>query len=613
MKINPTKISKMQTGGYLTYRPLTMPPEVIPEEDEPSAADIKKAQKADAGVPLGIDDKSMQKLLGNGITNDVMAFSQTMSKVELEYQNLSDSEKEGPKGRHLRSLLKGNFAELNALIRSKDLFTAAMTKASANGGLEEFAVVPGAFIVKKEDGTLDKVSFSQFAKDRNSGTLAYKPLTNAELAKEREYNKNLTGNSAVFSILEYSKGIEQVQKEVLTIATGLGKISQSTSTGAYDEGTIEAIREATVAAKQGMFKVKETQSMSTNKPQIEKAKQAMWSTLSDNSKNVLRARAAFLEEDPSKLEQRAALLAMDLLDSRLDQSQNSVSDMMATKGSGSGSGGSGDALTNMGEREAAELGKSQVESLSLLSDLGVNIQSRMYTVPLKDVTREKDGMNLKVSVANSGLAEWGFVNRASTLDGQKIDPNNTIFTGEAFYTRLPVIKLANGAFVLDEEGAKRLAQANEEIEKLPEGQRKEYNKETIRQKYNVHKLTIEKVFIAEAASYDTQYRMLGLLGKRDGKYFKEADKATKQLLGQTVDPEEEGIRYGLDYKAYKHAIIIPAKGNGRFADGNSLLMPKSGVDTTNEKRGNSYSSVDFRGSAFYNAGKPDFSVEAINK
>ena len=614
MKINENKISKLQTGGYLQYRPLTRQPDVIPEQETAPAAKQGRAAKDDSGI----DDKGLEKLLGNGITNDVMAFSDQMKLVENEYASLSDVEKEGPKGRHLRQQLKGNFGELNALLRSKVTFDNAIAKASAAGGLEEFAVVQGGFVVKQADGNLGKISFSQFAKDKASGEMNYKTLTNSELAREREYNKGLIGNNSVFSILEYSKGIHNVQKEVLDIAGGLGKTSNSTSTGAYDEGTVEAMREAKIAAGQGLFKVKESQSMSTNKPQIERAKQVMWSMLPDNSKNVLRARAAMLETDPSKVEQRAAMLAMDLLDPRVDQAQTSVTDMAYSKGAkATGGKGGSDPLGEVGEREAAINGKTQQEHMELLSDYGVDIQTRMNVLPKDDITRKnKDGVIVPTTVASSELGKYAYVNQATALNGDKIDPTQTMFTGEAYYTRIPVRKQANGGLTLDEEGAKKLASAENEIRNLPPAQDNKMNRERIMQKHGANALNIQEVVIAEAASFDDKYTFWGLRGKRDSKYFKDADGATKQLLQEVVDPDGKGATNWIDYKSYKHLVIIPSKGErtARYADKNALYAPKSGWDLTNPLDQTRTAGKLFPGSAFQTTGAQNqFGIDQLDK
>lgn len=612
MKINSERIQAYQAGGYLTYRPLTRPPEAVGEmptddSDQPKAGSRAAAKKE------GLDDSAMDKLLGNGITTDVMEFSQQVQQAETEYANLSETEKDSAKGRHLRGILKGNFGQLNALLRAKDTFDKAVTQASANGALEEFAVTSGAFVVKRADGTLSKVGFQQFAKDKNSGKLDYKPLTNAELAKEREYNKSLTGDSSVFSILQYGKGIEQVKKEVLGIAEGLGKSSESSSTGAYDDGTIEAMREAKLQAGQGIFKVKESSSRSTNQPQIERAKQVMWSTLSNNSKDVLRARAAMMENDPSKVESRAALLAMDLLDPRLEQSQSHTSDMMATKGGKTGSGGGGaDPLANTGSREAAAIGKTQQESLELLSDYGVNIQSRMYALPIEDTSRvDKDGVIKKVPLNSSMIASYAKMAQASTLDGQKVDPNNTIFTGDAYYSRLPVRSGPGGTMILDEEGAKRLAAAEEEISKLPAAQQQyPQMREAIKMKHGAGNLNIQEVIVAEAASYDNKYTMWGLRGKRDPKYFKDADEETERQLGEAVDPESKGARNYVDYKAYKHLVIIPSKGEmaARFTDKNQIYTSKGAYNT--ENIGPQTSSRSYGGASAF-AGPQNFTMDAL--
>lgn len=615
MKINIERISKHQAGGYLTYRPLTKPPEAVGglDEDDSSAPRGRAAAKDKDDV----DDKSLDKLLGNGITTDVMQFSNELKAAENEYASLTDSEKEGAKGRHLRGMLKGNFAQLNALIRSKDTFDKAVTTATANGAMEEFAVTNGAFVVKKLDGTLSKVGFQQFTKDRNSGELSYKPLTNAELAREREYNKSLTGDSSVFSILQYGKGIEQVKKEALEIAAGIGSSSASESSGAYDEGTIEAMKEAKLAAGQGMFKVKESSSQSSNKAQIERAKQVMWATLSNNSKDVLRARAAMTEKDPSKVEQSAALLAMDLLDPRLDQASTHTSDMVATRpgkaAGGKGGSGGADPLADTGAREAAAIGKTQEDHLEMLSDYGVNIQSRMYALPIEDTTRtDKDGVIKKVPLNSSGLAKYAYMDKASTLDGQKVDPNNTIFTGDAYYSRLPVRRGPGGTLILDEEGAKRLAAAEEEIAKLPESQRTRTMEEAVKMKHGAGNLNVQEVIVAEAASYDNKYTMFGLRGKKDSKFFKDADGETERQLGEAVDPDSKGARSWVDYKAYKHLVIIPSKGEtaARFADKNNIYTPKRGYDTTG--MGPQSSSRSYGGSSSQPV-NPAFTIDALKQ
>jgi len=601
MKINTEKISIYQAGGYLTYRPLTAPPEQALTPEQPSTSRVgKAASDEDDG------DKTLQKLLGNGITNDVIQYSDQITAAESQYQSLTDSEKEGPRGKHLRGIIRGNFGEINALLRTKNDFDRSVAKATANGALEEFAVTPQGFVVKKADGSIGQVSFAQLTKDKAAGELGYKPLTNSELAREREYNKQLTGNTSVISILDYGKGISEVQKEVLSIASGIGKTSTSNSTGAYDPETVEAMKEAQLKAGQGVFKVKESTSTSTNAPQIQRAKQVMWSTLGENSKNVLRARAAFLEKDPALVEQRAALLAMDLLDPRLEQSSSSTTDMAFTKGA-SGKGGSGgkDGQADLGATEAAVQGKTQVEHLSLLSDYGVNIDSRMYVLPKDDITKkDKDGVITPTSLASSELSKYGFISKATALNGDKIDPNQTIFTDEAYYTRIPVKRLSNGGLAIDEEGAKKFAAAEEEIARLPESQRSEMNKQTIRQKYGAQNLDVQEVILAEAASYDNKYTFGGLRGKRDAKYYKDADDQTEKLLGQVIDPDSKGPRNWIDYKAYKHLVIIPSKGEAaaRFKDKNSLLVPKSGYDVTNPNRPEQTSSRSygggFNGSAF---------------
>lgn len=573
MKVNE-RVKSYQAGGYLTYQPLPMIPEAQPQV-EGGGQDPSKTKAAE-GEDTYLEKSILSKMLGQGITTDVMAYSDQLQGAYQEYNAMNDFQRNSYRGKHLRTILKGDMGQLNALIRSKTTLDNSIQKATANGAMEEYAVTNNGMVVKDvSTGKVTQVSFQQFAADNNNKDKKYEALTNAQLAEEREYNKQLIGNSGVFSILNYGKGMEKIKEEIMKVTQNLGRTANSVTNASFERGDAQDMQELITAAKQGVFKAKSGESTDTNSPQIEAAKLAMWANLSENSKAVLRARAANTVQNPSDIEKMAQTMAASLLDPQTTTISSKVYDETLRGGGKAGGAGANEKMANMGATEMAFHGRNDATPLSMIGDYGVKIDGMGYALPPQLYT---DSENKRLPLSSAGkLNQVAYLSKAFAADGSTISPNNTMIIGDAYFAKLPVIKDENGNMKIDQEGAKKWAQFEDEFSRLPQSQQTPMKESELKQKYNVSNLQIERLVVAEAASYDNKY---SIFSDRNEDYYKKLDKETEKLLAETVDPDSKGPRSGIDYAAHKHLVFMPAKqeASARFADNNSARVAERVYD-----------------------------------
>lgn len=563
------KIEKLQAGGYLSYQPLP----IIPDAQTPQVAPAEKEDDKDKKDGY-LDKEVLGKMLGSGITTDVIEYSEKLEQAHSEYASMSDFQKASYKGRQIRSLLKGDMGQLNALMRSKNMFDKSIETAKSNGALEEFAVTDGAMVVKERStGKVTAVSFAQFAQDKDAESPKYQALTNAQLAEEREFNKQLISNTTVFSVLNYGKGIEKVKAEIFASVQNLGKDKKSVQNGEFTQMDPEDVQNFVQAAQQGMFKVKSGQSIETNSPQLEKAKQAMWLNLSDNSKNVLRARAANQVGDSADIEKMAMTMAASLLDPQESTSISKTYDESMRAGAKGKGGGDKEKMADLGPNGQAYAGGTNMVPLSQIGPFGVNIEGFGNALPVSNYTNEK---NERVSLRNAGkLNELSYLSKAFTVNGDQVQPDTTVITGDAYVSKLPYTIDAQGNYKIDEEGSKRWAEYEKALGQIPEQERTALKQSELKTKFDVQNFKVKKFIVAEASSYDPSF-----WGSRDENYYQKLEGPELDMLGELVDSKEDNVRDWIDNSAHKHLIFIPAKDEATFnnVDKNYMRVPESVYD-----------------------------------
>lgn len=326
MELNEDKlIRKYQVGGSI-YQPIPLMPTSaapgIPASAAPEDSKSKGSGNDDDDGPLS--KKVMEKLLGEGLVNEVMAFSQEINKAYSMYNSLSDFEKNTSFGQELRRTMKGDIGTVTQMLRNRQNFEDGIKQVKDQGAYSDFAITAGGVIVKDmESGRVGEMSTEAFTEAAKSGK--YKILTNSELAKEREYNPQLINNVKSLDALTYAIGSKTVKNEISEILSNLGSTDKEKSLAAYQ--LHGAAQQLAGAAAQGVYKIEEMAGNSNNFQQLKMAQTAMWNHLSPNAKSLLKARAAAMGVGADNLDEAAKELAVQVIASKATSKDSSTSNI----------------------------------------------------------------------------------------------------------------------------------------------------------------------------------------------------------------------------------------------------------------------------------------------
>ena len=592
MKVN---IQKLQAGGYLNYQPVS----TAPTPQQPQQAQQASQQGQGDDIESYMDPAIMRRMLGKGITTDVMQYSQQMQSAFQQYQYMNDFQRNSYQGRQIRMMLKGDIGQLNALVRSKQDFDNAVSDAKSKDALGELAATNSGMVVRDNDsGKITEVGFAEYAKNKNK----YNALTVGQLAEQREYNQSLVGNSGVFSVISSAVGMPKVQEEVYKAIEKIGHSTVSSANGSFQSDQIDNISQLAEAAKSGAFKIKSGESHETNAPQIKMAQQALWMNLSPGAKATLRARAATMTTKPEEIDGVAYNMMSALLNPHLETKDTQTFDESMTKSGKASSGGLSGKMSDWGPHGQAFSMANDVVPLSQISPNGVRIDGFAAAIPNEDYTG-KD--NERVPLANTKLAGLGYISQAFTANGDKVDPNLTSVTGDAYVTELPFTDDGNGNYKIDTEGAKKFAQyiaakrnsgVNYNQDGSPATQEDAQKDAQLREQTGVSNMATKKFIVANVSSFDNSY-----FTSRDKDYYHNIEGSDKEALQKILDPDGSLTKHFHFFQndAHQHVIYIPAKGlkTWNAADKNYAKVPQEAYEITQGYgRGNDGSS--YRGTPY---------------
>ena len=468
------KVSSFQSGGpFMIYKPLPMAPVAQPVTGAPSG-DPSGTAKSEGVVP----DAFVKEMLGKGLTNDVIAFTDEVNKAYKYYESLSDMEKESPLGAHLREIMKGDKGKLNQMSRAAKAYDDAVKVIRDNDSGSDFAVTNRGVIVKDmKTGKLAEVSHADYAENYSSDS-QYKMLTNSELMTERENNPLLVGDLQSLEVLTKAIGISQIRDKIRESLANLGSDSKSSSNGYLFAGNNESV---VLGAKQLMgdtensvsryFKRTEEGSAENNDRQIEAAAIAMWANLDNNAKSQLRARAVQQGAKGEDIETVARGMAISLLDPARKTSSSTKVDTDYEAGlSASGrSGGGSETTTNVEyfSQFAANDGDDVQFTLTLgdENDWGLNLYGKeIGAIP-------QDGKPMPGGTRLSDLHDFlANVNTKSiTFGGKQMNPEEAdaiVYSGDSLkLTKIPATAGANGQPVPDLSNLESYGKMQDEISK----------------------------------------------------------------------------------------------------------------------------------------------------
>jgi len=553
------KVSKYQAGGYLTYQPLPVVPQEQPQvASAPDTSTSKKDKEVD-----GLDDDILKKMIGEGITTDVMAYSDQVKAAYQRYAMMDDNMRNSYMGKQLRQMMKGDLGQLNMLARSKKYLDNNIEKAKAQNGLDEGAISSnGQVFVKDANGKVATLSLSEFNADHNSKESKYQLLTNAQLAEEREFNPQLLGNNNITNVISFAVGMDKVKEEVYKAASDLGNTTTNSISGAYGDGENSDMDALKSAVASGAFKIKDGTVDSTNRPQIEKAQAQLWAGLSAGAKATLRLRAATMVDKPNDIEQKAKDLAAEMLDPRSTVMHKEIHDETFKKLTGGKGSTAGDKPTDFGQFEMAFNLRSNVTPLRIDLPKGATVETTAAMVPAL-ANQGKDGVAVSLQ-DNTNMRRIANVNSAFTVNGDKVNPRDTAIIGNSYIQWLPVIKGADGTMQIDQEGAKKWAAIQKANPNTPQSE--------LAIKYGLS-LNLHKLVASEAASFGDS--TIGWFDpRRDSDYYTPLDDATSKYVQDIVDPKHQRVHNTFNH-ASKHWIFMESldQASWREADNNHATLP----------------------------------------
>lgn len=470
-------ILKYQQGGGMAgwgfYKPLPL----LQPNNEPQ----KPTEGSSSGASdFGLDKDILKAMLGEGVTNDVMAFSKEIEEAGTIYMSLSEMERDSNYGRMLRSKMKGNLGELNSLKRSKKLFDEAIQSVEDKDADSDYAVTSRGVIVKDmASGRIAEINLNEYNKLKGNSDI--KILTNAELIAEREYNPHLTNDSKSIQALKKAVSIKNVKEEVLKTISSLGSTSNSMSDEnmffySGDSNAVKnGVKELMKFGAKGYYKISEMAKETSNVNNLKLAMETMWDNLSDNSKMLLRTRA--VQEGHTDYEARAKELALSMLspsastDTEVKTGIAYDSKMTEDASSSSSNDGNEEALTSDFGYYQLLVGHAGNNSTMQIQDTDGNVMSLPGTTPggfrnsKGELVGEGSLRNVKDVINN--LVDV----RRITFGGNAIQPKDidaiVYDGGNVLNVKMPVkIDPDNGLEVPDLDMASKINQAREEVKGL---------------------------------------------------------------------------------------------------------------------------------------------------
>ena len=181
------KVNKYQTGGLIAVQ--SLPFQSYPTSSgEETTKSKKQSSSSTDDDDSKLADALLKQMVGKAITNDVMQYKSDIDNGYSRYQQMGELERNSFEGRRLKDFISGrDFSQISRLQRSKELFDKAIETVEENKSYDEIAITTnGVIAMNQENGNIENVNLSDYAKDISEGNNKYKALTNAELINLRE-------------------------------------------------------------------------------------------------------------------------------------------------------------------------------------------------------------------------------------------------------------------------------------------------------------------------------------------------------------------------------------------------------------------------------------------
>jgi len=449
MRIN---IQKLQAGGgLLTYRPT---PSFQQQEAPP-------APPAEAPI----SDDLLDKMVGAGITNDVMEYANEVNAKFNAYSTMPESLRNSSVGRTIRQSLKGDRGRLNEILRSKKYFDDTIeTKKKA---MSEYAIKDGQVLVKDADNNIANMSLAQYSQNLQSEEPKYKAMTNDELRIARETDPRFAGNNTLIDILSHATSTDEVTERVRKALTDIGSFTKGQADVSYEQQQIADGANAALNKGLSYVKTSEGEFKQSNAENLKRAGNAMWANLDPDSKDLLRMKVVQTNlYKPEQIESAAMGLALSLLhpkETEIDKSTSGEGKPGTTKTGGAGSANK----AILGYWKASVTGEGVPEEISVLNGDSNRVVMKGWTMgPM-----ETDKKMLKGPTSIDKIPELGSIGEMNSVyfgdkrvDSSKFDSVIYDNTKPAI-VMMPFKEQDDGSIMPDLERASDLEDAQQIIKK----------------------------------------------------------------------------------------------------------------------------------------------------
>lgn len=340
-------INKYQDGGSVPFMVYAPKPQ---QGEQPSSQSQQDKKSSDDDSKLS--NSIINKLLDNSIPSDAKLFLEKVSSFSnnlLSDKNPIETLLSTPEG--FNTIMN----DLISIKHNKDDLIKTKDNLITNGGLGEIAIdVSGNVIGRDKEGKISKLTLDQYSANKDNFQL----LTNNELLELRAYDKNMAFNNSIISILKNGEGMENVRSTIQSTISNL-KYQKSNSYSTIDPKT-NSIIEGLSLLEDG---VNIETTASSNRVHMKEALTYLYSTMPQNQRNLLKAKATQLGYDPN-----TGSLELISLMMTAGTSEEITQKLKATPGgSGSGSGSDSGTMKSVKQIEnwVTNKGEESVDSIKL--------------------------------------------------------------------------------------------------------------------------------------------------------------------------------------------------------------------------------------------------------
>lgn len=457
---------KYQVGG-IAYTPYLAAQAGSTQETSGSSSSSSSSPEKISGTIKG---EIVNLLKENGLPSDVSMFLSAAKRFLSNSTNLSSFSTFGGKtggDYDLSDLIKiqqlVNDVKYNNNLRNKAV--EQLTKEAA--GSEVALTNTGYMYVKNSEGNLEKITPKQYVENKDD----YAPITNDELLYLREHDNGLAFETGILNDIQNTIGMKTIVDYLRDTITKFG----SDKVGGYttkNDSVNKGLKLLTEAGPDGFYKF-------TTKDQVKDVNNALrylYNSLSENAKNLIRAKTAVEGGDPNDSGNIANLLYQALYHHTSSEKEVNF-DSTATKSIGSGSGSSSDDPKNLREytyveRLAAGQNSGIPEQLRITNrNLPIDMVIAAFNVG--NIVKDKDENSIGSGMLDTIRQDAYGLNQVATqgtvqFGDQEFNKNNqsTIFyDGSTMYrTKMPSTRNDNGDIVVDWNAVNLLESIKEQLQ-----------------------------------------------------------------------------------------------------------------------------------------------------